>query len=268
MPVPAVFKQSSTTTKVRPVFDASAPTSSGASLNDTLRQGPNLYPLLSDVLLKFHTHNIGFSADISKMFREIKLHTEEKDFHRFLCKNEHGRITDFRMCQLTFRVRCSPYVATQVLRHLAETHAESHPTAIKAICNAFYVDNYLSGASTVEEATQIRTELCEPLSTADMTLRKWQSSSDPFIKTIPTNIVETENLLISPTDKPIKALGLHWDISTDQFIIATPQVNAEQSITKKSIASSLGKVYDILGFFSPVTIVGKILLRRIWQIQL
>jgi len=52
MPVRAVFKQSSTPTKLRPVFDASAPTSSEASLNDTLNQGPNLYPNLADIL--FH----------------------------------------------------------------------------------------------------------------------------------------------------------------------------------------------------------------------
>jgi len=171
------------------------------------------------------------------------------------------------MCRLTFRVRCSPYIATQVLRHLAETHAESHPAASKAIRDA-YVDDYLSGAFTVEEAVRIRTEICELLSTAGMTLRKMRSSSDSLIKTIPKDIVETENLLISPTDKPIKALGIHWDVSADEFIVTTFQIDPEQNITKRSIASNLGKVYDILGFFSPVTIAGKILLKQIWQLQL
>ncbi len=268
LPVHGVFKQSSTTTKVRPVFDASAPSSSGTSLNDTLQQGPNLYPLLSDILLRFRTHTIGFSADISKMFREVKLHPEEKDYHRFLWRDDHGTIKDLRMNRLTFGVRCSPYVATQVIRHLAETHAESHPTASKAILNSFYVDDYLSGASTVAEAVRIRTELCDLLNIAGMTLRKWRSSNDSFKSTIPTDIIETENLLIAPTDKPIKALGLHWDVSSDNFTIATPKVSADQCVTKRTIASNLGKVYDVLGFFSPVTIVGKVLLRRLWQLQL
>ncbi len=172
LPVHGVFKQSSTTTKVRPVFDASAPSSSGTSLNDTLQQGPNLYPLLSDVLLRFMTHTIGFSADISKMFREVKLHPEEKDYHRFLWRDDHGTIKDLRKNRLTFGVRCSPYLATQVIRHLAETHAESHPTASKAILTSFYVDDYLSGASTVAEAVRIRTELCDLLNIVGMTLRK------------------------------------------------------------------------------------------------
>jgi len=154
------------------VFDASAPTSTRASFNDTLEQGPNLYPLLSDVLLKYRTHTSGFSADISKMFREIKLHEEEKDYHRYLWQDNQRAIRDLRMNRLTFSVRSSPFIAAQIIRHLAESHIDSHPLASKAITDSFYVDDYLSGTSTVEEAVQIRIELCDLLKTAGMTLRK------------------------------------------------------------------------------------------------
>ncbi len=44
LPVHGIFKASSTTTKCRAVFDASAVSSTGTSLNDTLLTGPNLYP--------------------------------------------------------------------------------------------------------------------------------------------------------------------------------------------------------------------------------
>ncbi len=79
LPVHGVFKDSSTTTKVRAVFDASARTSSTFSLNDTLLPGPNLYPPLTDILLRFRKFPIAMSADISKMFREILLNPTEKD---------------------------------------------------------------------------------------------------------------------------------------------------------------------------------------------
>ena len=49
LPVHSVFKDSSTTTTVRPVFDASARSSNGISLNDIVLQGPNFYPLLTDI---------------------------------------------------------------------------------------------------------------------------------------------------------------------------------------------------------------------------
>lgn len=44
----AVYKSSSTSTKIRAVFDASAKSSSGVSLNDTLLVGPTVHPSLID----------------------------------------------------------------------------------------------------------------------------------------------------------------------------------------------------------------------------
>jgi len=155
LPIHGVFKDSSTTTKVRPVFDASARTSTGASLNDTLERGPNLYPLLTDILLRFQNHAIAYSADISKMFLEIKLQPQERDLHRFLNRNQAGKLVDCRMTRVTFGVRCSPFLATQVIRDLAVNHSESHPEASRTILESFYVDDYISGSSTLEEAIHL-----------------------------------------------------------------------------------------------------------------
>ena len=45
LPMHAVRKEHSTTTKVRVVFDASAKSASAISLNDTLLVGPTVHPL-------------------------------------------------------------------------------------------------------------------------------------------------------------------------------------------------------------------------------
>ena len=71
LPMHAVYKSSSTTTKVRAVFDASAKSSSGMSLNDTLLVGPTIHPPLIDVLLRFRQHRIALTADVSKMYRAV-----------------------------------------------------------------------------------------------------------------------------------------------------------------------------------------------------
>ncbi len=76
-----MIKESSTTTKLRIVFDGSAASSNGLSLNDILLQGPSLYPLLSTIINQFRTHRIGMSADISKMFREVGLLESDRDLH-------------------------------------------------------------------------------------------------------------------------------------------------------------------------------------------
>ena len=53
LPMHAVRKASSTTTKIRVVFDASAKTTTGTSLNDHLLLGPTVHSSLVDVLLRF-----------------------------------------------------------------------------------------------------------------------------------------------------------------------------------------------------------------------
>ena len=84
LPMHAVRKEHSTTTKVRVVFDASAKSSSGISLNDTLLVGPTIHPSLTDVLLRFHSHRIALTADVSKMYRAIELAPSDRDLHRFV----------------------------------------------------------------------------------------------------------------------------------------------------------------------------------------
>ena len=68
MPMHAVTKESSSSTKLRVVFDGSAKSSSGSSLNDILEVGPTLHPTLQDIILRFRTHRVAVSADISKLY--------------------------------------------------------------------------------------------------------------------------------------------------------------------------------------------------------
>ncbi len=71
LPMHAMRKEQSTTTKIRAVFDASAKSFSGVSLNDTLLVGPTVHPSLIDVLLYFRTHRIALTTDVSKMYRAV-----------------------------------------------------------------------------------------------------------------------------------------------------------------------------------------------------
>ncbi|XP_037930654.1 uncharacterized protein LOC119665504 [Teleopsis dalmanni] len=59
--------------KFRVVFNASAKTSNGISLNDTQLDGPPIQDLLLNLLLRFRQHRIAFTADVEKMFRQVKV---------------------------------------------------------------------------------------------------------------------------------------------------------------------------------------------------
>ena len=76
-----MFKATSMTTRLHCVFDGSAKSSTGVSLNEHLLAGPTLHPRLTTILSRFRLHAIAISSDISKMFRGIHLLLEEKNLY-------------------------------------------------------------------------------------------------------------------------------------------------------------------------------------------
>lgn len=103
MPHHAVIKSASNTTKVRVVFDASAGSSNGTSLNDILMTGPTIQDKLFSHLIRFRSYNYILSADIEKMYRQILLHEDDRRFQRILWR-ENGEIKTFQLNTLTFGV--------------------------------------------------------------------------------------------------------------------------------------------------------------------
>ena len=98
LPMHAVYKESSNTTKVRAVFDASAPSSSGVSLNDKLLVGPTVHSSLVDVLIRFRLNRIALTTDVSRMYRMILLEESDKDLHRFVWRRDASEpLCDYRM---------------------------------------------------------------------------------------------------------------------------------------------------------------------------
>jgi len=263
------MKESSTTTKLRMVFDASAKTTSGLSLNDLLLPGPSLYPSLPSVLNKFRCHQFGMSADISKMFREVALNEEEKNYHRFLMESKEGEIEDWRMCRLTFGVTSSPFLATQVLRQVAKDHQLECPIASDLIHTVFYVDDVLTEADSVDQAKIVRKKLNELLNCAQMKLRKWRSNSQALLDSIPEDLRVEEGLQIpSEQSRGAKTLGVYWDTVFDTLHVSVPSIELNKPPTKREVASAAARVFDVLGWFAPAVVWVKILLQQIWELRL
>ncbi|XP_023247887.1 uncharacterized protein LOC111643857 [Copidosoma floridanum] len=76
MPHHMMIKKSSSTTKVRVVFNASAKASKGFSLNDVLMVGPTIQSKMFDHLLRFRTYRYVITADIAQMYRKILVHPD------------------------------------------------------------------------------------------------------------------------------------------------------------------------------------------------
>ena len=133
----------------------------------------------------------------------------------------------------------------------------------------FYVDDVLTSADTLPDAIHLPTTLNELLAKACMTLRKWRSSSKELMDTVPANLQESQPTqhITSPHDCH-KALGIHWDTTKDTFHVATPKLEDSATRTKRQVLSDVAKTFDVLGFFSPITVTLKVLLQKLWQLNL
>lgn len=68
LPHHAVIRENSVTIKLRAVFDASAETSSGVSLNNIQYVDPVVQDDLFSILLRFRQHKYVVTADVEKMY--------------------------------------------------------------------------------------------------------------------------------------------------------------------------------------------------------
>ncbi|XP_076384377.1 uncharacterized protein LOC143262794 [Megalopta genalis] len=179
LPHHAVIKECSFTTKVKVVFDASAKSSSGVSLNDALLVGPTIQDNLWAILLR--------------------------------------------------SVRC--------LQQLAEDEQIRFPNASRTFKEDFYVDDLLTGASTFNEAINLRNELIDLAGNGGFQLHLSQTK---------------------------KTLGVFWNPSSDSVTYAVNSFS-ETRLTKRLVLSQIAQLFDPLGLLGPVIIRAKIIMQDIWK---
>ena len=151
MPMHAVFKDSSTTTKLRVVFDASARTTSGHSFNETLMTGPTLYLPLTDILMRFQIIPVAMSQRCIGPLT----YNQTTGTTIALCR---GRQV-FTHPRLNIWCYASPFVAIGCLQQTSQPFSQEHNLAQHHVCESFYVDDLLAGASTPEDALQLQQHL-------------------------------------------------------------------------------------------------------------
>ena len=262
LPMHAVYQASSSTTKIRAVFDASAKSSTNVSLNDTLLVGPTVHPKLVDVLLRFRTHPVALTADVSKMYRAVELVDDDKDFHRFVWRSDpKDCLVDYRMTRVTFGVAAFSFAANMAVNQNAIDHTLEYPQAAEVVHKSRYVDDCLTGAEDPDSG--------ELFSRGGFVLRKWNSNDSSVLQQIPPDMIDSKEIqVLFDDDTYFKTLGVEWIVVTDQFRVSVNKTSPGKTPTKRNIASDVAKVFDALGLLSPCTIKMNILLQRLWEFKL
>ena len=270
LPMHAVFKTSSSSTKLRVVFDGSCPTSTGVSLNDVLATGPTLHPNLDEILIRFRKHKVAVSADIGKMYREVLLSQPDRQLHRFLWRAQTDQPLDtYCMNRVTFGVRSSPYLAVRALQQTAEDFSSSDSICHYHVYNSIYVDDLLAGAEDAASAVELFKDLRALLLKGGFDLKKWRSSSEEVLQAIPsalTEVMPQQEMVDQHASSYPKTLGIAWDSRKD-VMAAQVQLPAEYVSTKRGIISDTARSFDVLGWLAPFIIRMKILFQDLWKLK-
>ncbi|XP_026732804.1 uncharacterized protein LOC113497449 [Trichoplusia ni] len=146
LPHHAVVRQDKDTSKVRVVFDGSCKGLNNFSLNDNLMVGPKLQQDLRHILMRWRSHRICIVADIVKMFRMVKVNSEDTDFQRIVWRPQANEpLQHFKLLRVTFGTACAPYLAVKTLQRLADEEHARFPTASSITKRDFYIDDLLTG---------------------------------------------------------------------------------------------------------------------------
>ncbi|XP_055838871.1 uncharacterized protein LOC129906899 [Episyrphus balteatus] len=127
-----------------------------------------------------------------------------------------------------------------------------------------YVDDLISGADSIEEARKKRDETSQLLASAGFNLRKWTSNIKELVEDIPVQDRELDFELPFNLSNHVKTLGIKWFPIDDCFSYQNLQPSTEAT-TKRSILSTIAKLFDPLGWISPCVVTAKIIMQRLWN---
>ena len=262
LPHRAVVTQHGATKKLRVDFNASQLASNAKSLNDFLHIGPKLQQDIRTILLRWRFGRIAFTADIVKMFRQIRVHATDTRWQRILWRNfPEEPMQAFDLTTVTYGTACAPYLALRALRQLALDGQHRFPIGSQILREHMYVDDALVSTDTEAEVLEAKSSLVGLLSTARMELDKWASNC-------PALLANDQILAIADRrfdkDLSVSTLGLRWTPATDTFSYQAFTAQHIHIITKRHLLSEVAQIYDPMGWISPITVRAKLLIQRLW----
>lgn len=270
LPHHCVIRPESLTTKLRVVYNGSAHLPNQASLNSQLYVGPKLQNDIFTILLNFRIPKYVLTADISKMFRQLVIHPDHQNYQKILWRFSTSEpIKEYRMKRLIYGLTCSPYLAIRTLLQLAEEEGASYPLAAEALRTSTYVDDIVTGSCSYESTLLLQQQLVDLLRKGGFELQKWSSNCPQLLNQLPSSRLAIDPVSFdsaSTTDSSLKVLGLEWNASTDSFRFCVKFPN--KPCTKRTMLSTLARIFDPLGMLSPVTFLIKHLIQQVWKLKL
>ncbi|XP_072757728.1 uncharacterized protein [Anoplolepis gracilipes] len=245
LPHHGVWREHSSTTKLRVVFNGSSRTTSGVSLNDILHSGPKLQVDLFNVLIWFRQ----FRYDFLLIWKK--------------CTGKSMFTLMIGDSSVSAGQHLKTLYALRTISQLIEDDGQEYPLAVPCLRQGRYVDDIFGGAETVEKVLEIIHQLNRLCMAGGFPLQKWASNDANILNNLPANQGINPHPISMDQDAGVAILGLHWKPASDCFYFLLDRLSTT-IITKRTILSTIAKFFDPLGLLSPVIIKAKVLIQNLW----
>jgi hypothetical protein len=273
LPHLAVIRPDKVSHRLRIVFDASAKSKGGLSLNDCVEVGDNLYPDMLAILLRFCWNPIAWIGDITKAFLQMELKPEDRSACRILWTKDvanalHSEIVIYQWNRVTFGIASSPFLLTATIRKLLRKFKNKYPETTASILKNTFVDDWVGGASTPESAFTSIKEANIVFEDGRFPIGKWTTNS-PGLRAL----LQRGGLLDPSTNSDAKVLGLKWNTDEDFFHFdPKPLFEASERndlpLTKRKFLKISAKLFDPVGYLAPLVVRVKMLFQEMWKVKL
>ncbi|GFS32225.1 uncharacterized protein TNIN_168651 [Trichonephila inaurata madagascariensis] len=181
LPHREVIRKDRPSSQLRIVYDASSHDANSPSLNSCLHIGPNLYPEIFDILLRFRLNAVAFTADMKQAFLQIMLNEEDRDGTKFLLSNdpfdESQLPSVYRFTKVLFGKSSSPFLLSATIKHHLKKYLEKYTDTVNFLNENIYVDDIIGSQPFVNQALTITLEATKIFEDASISLHKWQTNS-------------------------------------------------------------------------------------------
>ncbi|XP_039291700.1 uncharacterized protein LOC120353113 [Nilaparvata lugens] len=201
--------------------------------------------------------------DCKQMYRQILLRPEDRQHQHIFWKPTHQeKIQEFELLTVTYGVSSSAYLAQRTLQQLVEDEGEAFPLASQVLKSQTYVDDILGGSNDLNTTHSLIKELNELLSLASFELRKWNSNTPELIEHMSPEYLSNQECLFDDT-ATAKVLGIVYSPLADDFRYFISAFSEKS--TKRTILAFIARIYDPLGWLSPLILLFKLFMRTLWS---
>lgn len=126
-------------------------------------------------LLRFTTHNLALTADITQMYRQIRFAESEYKYHQIQWRDPpHERVKVYGLQIVTYGTAPASFLTTRCLQELALQEQHFFQDIVLRDC---YLDSLITGTDSVKAVLKFQAKFSALLPNGGIQLRKWSSNN-------------------------------------------------------------------------------------------